>query len=589
MQKIIATYLGVIVIATTLASSGTASNFPNWVSPVNTSASACYRKAYLSSDSCAQGYKSDSIATCWAQCPLDFPVECGMECIPRTSDCTSQILDKVFSVATVVLNTATAGMFGKIRKASEAIQLGVKCGQQLYSATGALVSYIEEVQANATLGQHLMSVVNQSDIVTSELPAAVSTCLDLPVSPDTPVIATAVNYILTAVVDNGTSILNPSSFLALMSGLGIDKSVQGLDANSQIQVQDILSAGTTCGTQLQALIHKVTQFVVAMKQKDPAVAVSKIRQALSVSELFLTGVPDAINSCSRNLTDDVYRTRDNLRSVMSTIVDGLVDSAVDGNGKTLSSTDYLTAVAGMGMDVIAVLDPTGIAAMVDTFLQPICAPTVFIGEIDDGSLTDALALTTEGQAFNGSYGTWSKSGDGTVNIVLHSLDSEDVTVVMHSGGDTVAKVKVASGATVSWNSTVTALQDQTLYLDRWRPGPFRVPSSRGGSLLMWVPRSSAGGKIDLHVTINGGNVDDVRSNIGNSSDPDVVQSSKGDIGKNGSTPLVPTAQLVDGQRNANSSTPTSRKTGVPHKLKHESVEPTTPLTTVETTGNLCES
>ncbi|CAI5715030.1 unnamed protein product [Hyaloperonospora brassicae] len=571
-----ATYLRAIVLATTLAEYGTASELPNWVSPVNASASGCYRKTYLSYNACAKGYKSDGIATCWAQCPLDYPVECGMECIPRTAGCTAQIFDKVFSVATVALNTATAGVFGKLRKTSGAVQLGVKCGQQLYSATSALVSYVDDVQANATLNQRAMGVVNESDIVTTELPAAVSTCLNLPVSPDTPFVAAIVDQIVAAVAENGSSLLNSSSFLALMSDAGVDESIQNLDTKSQAQLQDVLSANATCGAKLHAVVHELTQFVVAMKQKDPLVAVSTIRQEVSASDLFTINLPDAINDCSRNLKDNVHRVLDNLRSVMSTIVDGLVDSAVDGNGKTLSSTDYLLAVADMGIDVIAILDPTGIADMVGTFLQPICGPTVLVGEIDDGSLTDALSLTTEGQVFRGSYGTWRKVGDGTVNIVLQSLDSEDVTVVIRSGGDTVARVKVASGSTVSWNATVKDLQDKTLYLERYRQGRFRLPSSRGGSLLMWVPHASAGGKIDLHVVINGGKVDSSGSTVVRDSNPDGASGRKGETGKTGMMPLAPAASTdVDHNPTPSSSLPSAGKTGISHDLGHVSAEAAT--------------
>ncbi|GMF65664.1 unnamed protein product [Phytophthora lilii] len=78
-------------------------------------------------------------------------------------------------VATVALNFATAGVFGEFIKASEALQLGVKCGQKLFAATSSLVSYVDELQVNATQEQQLLSLVNQSDLVTNELPGAVCT------------------------------------------------------------------------------------------------------------------------------------------------------------------------------------------------------------------------------------------------------------------------------------------------------------------------------------------------------------------------------------------------------------------------------
>ncbi|KAG6952174.1 hypothetical protein JG688_00013391 [Phytophthora aleatoria] len=524
-------------------------DLPNWVSPVNASESACYRKTYLSTKTCATGYESDHIATCWAQCPLNYPVECGMECIPQSADCASEVLTKVKSVATVALNAATAGVFGELLKASEAIQLGVKCGQKLFTATSSLVSYVDELQANETQSQQLLSLVNQSDLVINELPAAVCTCLGIPVNTDNlemrAEVANVVKQLVTTAIEDGTSLLNPSNFLAFIKDLGVDDSVQDLDKDSLAQLQDVLTSGATCGTKLQAIINKVTQFVVDATSGNPGTTVSAIRQALSVSELFLSDIPAVTNNCVRNLTDEAFSTRDSLRTVMSTITDGLVDGSVNDDGKSLSTVDYLAKVADMGLDVIAIFDPTGIADMMSTFIQPICGPTAFMGEIDDGSLDDALALTTEGYVFKGSYGTWKKAGDGSVTIIFESFDSKDVTVYIHSGGDTVAKVKVGSGETVTWNSTVKELQDKTLYLDRWRAGLLGVPVSGGGSLLMWVPHSSEGGKIVLHVKIHNEEDDDSSANGSGEAGVEQKDGSKGGSGTESLTPVPTTANDED--------------------------------------------
>ncbi|KAL4170965.1 hypothetical protein KRP22_009066 [Phytophthora ramorum] len=209
-----------LLVATFVAIADADTDVPNWVSPINVTDSACYRKTYLSSETCAIGYESDGIASCWAQCPLNFPVECGAECIPQSSDCTSEVLDKVTSVATVALNAATAGVFGEFIKASKALQLGVKCGQSHFAATSSLVSYVDELQANATQSEQLLSVVNQSDLVINELPAAVCTCLGLPVSTDTlelsADVVAAVNQIVTEVVENGASLLDPRGKIELL-------------------------------------------------------------------------------------------------------------------------------------------------------------------------------------------------------------------------------------------------------------------------------------------------------------------------------------------------------------------------------------
>ncbi|OWZ01124.1 hypothetical protein PHMEG_00027556 [Phytophthora megakarya] len=80
--------------------------------------------------------------------------------------------------------------------------------------------------------------------------------------------------------------------------------------------------------------------------------------------------------------------------------------------------------------------------MASQYVQPICCLTAYLGDIDDGTLYDALGLTTVDEAFLGSYGTWSKKGDGVVHLIFESVDDKDVTVVINSGGDEYAKVDV---------------------------------------------------------------------------------------------------------------------------------------------------
>ncbi|KAG2844399.1 hypothetical protein JG687_00002957 [Phytophthora cactorum] len=61
-------------------------------------------------------------------------------------------------------------------------------------------------------------------------------------------------------------------------------------------------------------------------------------------------------------------------------------------------------VANMGL-VVLPIDPTGIAYRGSQFVQPICGPTAYLGEIDDGTLFDALGLKTVDLAPEGSYGS----------------------------------------------------------------------------------------------------------------------------------------------------------------------------------------
>eukprot|EP00644_Phytophthora_capsici_P010491 jgi/Phyca11/548825/estExt2_Genewise1Plus.C_PHYCAscaffold_300199 len=187
---------------------------------------------------------------------------------------------------------------------------------------------------------------------------------------------------------------------------------------------------------------------------------------------------------------------------MGVIIHQLIETNSTDMGASVAKAETTIESANLGLVVLAGLDPTGIVWMVSQFVQPLCGPTQFIGEVDDGTLFDALGLTTVDEAFEGSYGAWTTKGDGMVKIVFTSIDTKDVTVVIHSGGSKYATVKVASGQTATWTATIAELQDKTMYLDRWRPGFMGLPGSGGGSLVLWVPRSSKGGHLALNVRLN---------------------------------------------------------------------------------------
>ncbi|EEY59365.1 uncharacterized protein PITG_11380 [Phytophthora infestans T30-4] len=111
-----------------------------------------------------------------------------------------------------------------------------------------------------------------------------------------------------------------------------------------------------------------------------------------------------------------------------------------------------------------------------------------MGEIDDGTEPATLGLNTLQKAFKGTTSSWTKKGDGAVIIKFSSTDTKDVTVNIMSGGNRIDEVDALGG--------------KTLYLDRWRPGFLGLPGTGGGSLVLWVPRSSQGGHLELKVKLN---------------------------------------------------------------------------------------
>ncbi|KAE9005823.1 hypothetical protein PF011_g11868 [Phytophthora fragariae] len=484
----------------------------NWVGPTigNSKDTACYRKtvAFNSKNICPLGYGKDD-DDCIAQCPMSYPVGCFLECIPQNDDCALNIAQKVASVAAVAFNAATAGLFGQVKAAYSTAKNLYLCAAAVISIIRSLIFYLRFTQTTAPQGdvEKLLAVAYQSDVVLVDLPVAVYSCLGLKVPPKlqwTGIAMMIVENIVKQAIINGEEIVSSTDNVVNM--LTNTSAIKSPDS-SVSELQDFIDPNTSCGFELKQLTDRVIFAVSDVRNKTPNAAMDDIRVTISKSPLVLNDIPTVTNNCMKEMMrkktiDAAFETRDLLRKTVGVIIDQLIETSTTDMGKSVKEDDYYLEVANLGLTVLGGMDPTGVVYMVSQFVQPVCGPTSFIGEIDDGNLYDALGLWTVDQAFVGSYGWWTKKGDGVVRLIFESTDKEDVTVVIHSGGDDYAKVDVAAFATVTWESTVSELQDKTLYLDRWRPGLLGMPGSGGGSLLVWVPRASEGGHLLMHVRIN---------------------------------------------------------------------------------------
>lgn len=305
----------------------------------------------------------------------------------------------------------------------------------------------------------------QADVVLIDLPVAVCVCLNLPV-PKGAVFAdtvlTIVEGIVKQAITNGDEIISTgANVLNLLTGSGAVNS----SATTVDELQELIDKNSSCGWQLKSLTDRVVFAVNDVRNKTPNAAADDVRVIVYKSATVLNDIPTVTNNCmgellaTKTLTAS-FETRDMLRKTFGVIVDQLIETGTTDMGKDVDNDEYMLKVANMGLVVLSTIDPTGIAYMGSQFVQPICGPTAYLGEIDDGTLHDALGLTTVDEAFEGSHGSWTKVGDGVVHIVFESVDTKDVTVVIHSGGDKYAEVDVGAGDVVTWDATIPELQDK---------------------------------------------------------------------------------------------------------------------------------
>ncbi|KAF1775544.1 Jacalin-like lectin domain [Phytophthora cactorum] len=431
----------------------------NWVGPTVgvPKDNACYRKT--------QPMDSKNV------CPLGYG---------RDDD---DFLTKIASVANVAFNAATAGVLGNLKTVYTGATRVYMCAATVISVIKSLIYYFRFVQNTAPQGdtEQLLAVAYQSNVVLIDLPVAVYACLGKPPPPRmvwASYVLSAVQFIVKQTIINGDRIISSATNVVnlLRNATSVNSS-----ANSVTELEDFIAANTSCGYELKKLTDRVIFKVNEVRNKTMNAAVDDIRVTISRSALVQHDIPRVTNNCMKEMMANktrqaAFETRDLLRKTMGVIIDQLIDKSTTDLGKDVAEKEYMKEVANMGLAALGGLDPTGIFWMVSQFVQPICAPTSFIGEIDDGNLYDALGMWTVDEAFVGSYGSWTKKGDGVVSLIFESTDKEDVTVVIYSGGDEYAKVDVGAGDTVKWSSTVSELQAKTLYLDR------------GGSLVLWVPK-----------------------------------------------------------------------------------------------------
>ncbi|GMF47463.1 unnamed protein product [Phytophthora fragariaefolia] len=181
--------------------------------------------------------------------------------------------------------------------------------------------------------------------------------------------------------------------------------------------------------------------VAGIRRQDPYISEADIRVTMSKTNLVLNDTPIVTNNWMDEFIAEsdesmAYATRDIIWKTFGGVVDDHVQSGASSNGTYFTVEEYAFKVADKAATFYAIWDVWGVASTLSEYLQPICGPTEYIGEIND---------------------------------VL--IDTDDVTVNIKSGGDKIDEFDVAAGETMTWKSNVTALGGKTLNLDRrWRPG-----------------------------------------------------------------------------------------------------------------------
>ncbi|CAI5711982.1 unnamed protein product [Peronospora destructor] len=495
------------------ATSTIRSTYRNWIGPAlgRATDTACYRKSHIAT-TCPLGFDAN-LGTCWAQCPFPYPVECGMECVRQNDNCALEVVRKASIVAQAAFSLAVDNVYGKFKLMTKGIQIAFKCSKEIMGLIKSLSKYVRSVKVNDpdTTNKKILQMLYQTDNVAFDIPVTIAACLGMKVDDEFKFADRVMNtaeLVLKEVINNGRAIFSDwTAFTRFMGRIALGDMIRSLNESDITSLKTALESNSTCGYDTKRLLDRMWMTVAEMRRQNPTISENNIRVAMSKSNLALYEIPTVTNNCMAELIAEsdessAYTTRDKLRKGLGSIMDDLIKSGTSNNGTLLTAGQYAYQIANKVATFYAVWEKKNVGNVMSEFFQTICGPTEFVGEIDDGSAREALGFKNVGAAFLQSAGNWTRKGNGSVVIAFNSLDTEDVTVHIISGSNKVDEVAVASGKNVTWRSTIAALGGKTLYLNRRHPGFLGLPKSGGGSLLLWVPRSTQGGNLQLSVKLN---------------------------------------------------------------------------------------
>ncbi|CAH0489921.1 unnamed protein product [Peronospora farinosa] len=492
------------------------STYRNWVGPWKMSPdTACYRQAHIM-NVCPDNFDRNEITnTCWAECPVEYPVECGMECIRQNDDCGIEVTSKVSAVAMTVFSSATFGVFGELAKLGKTISRAVRCTNSMMLVMRGILRYIRTMKAEdpQASDRKMLILLYQTSTVVTDLPIAITVCMGKPVPSNLRmsqyVLSTAQWVLMQALANNASIISNWQHFKAFLTGANFTEAAVEITEGEISSLETAMKQNSSCGGDLMSLTGRVWLTVNGYREDVPGITDDEIRLKISDSNLVKYDVPTVTNNCMQQMVSEsnvatAYTTRETLRKTFGVIINDLIKSGKSDNGTSLEEKERAFRTIDMGFSTLAatLMDPTRITLLLSEFIQTICGPTQFMGEIDDGTEAATLGLNTLEDAFKGSSSSWTKKGDGVVIINFTSTDEKDVSVNIMSGGDKVDEVAVNAGETVQWKSSIQVLGGKTLYLDRWRPGFLGLPGKGGGSLVLWVPKGSQGGHLEIDAKLN---------------------------------------------------------------------------------------
>ncbi|ETM46417.1 hypothetical protein L914_08673, partial [Phytophthora nicotianae] len=318
------------------ARSSVVSTYRNWVGTWTMSPdTACYREAHIM-DVCPSNYDRNELTnTCWTECPMDYPVECGMECIRQNDDCGIEVASKVSAVGITVLSSATFGVFGALEKLGKHAWWAAVCTTLVMVVMRGVLRYIRTLKASDPQASErkLLLLLFHSSIVVTDLPLAIAVCMKLHVSPNlilSQKVLTTAQWMLAQALAHDDSIISSwQRFRAFLKGANFTEAAEKITEGEIDSLETAMKQNSSCGGDLKSLVNRVWLTVNEYREESPAITDDEIRLKISDSDLVLQDIPIVTNNCMHQMIAEsslatAYKTREVLRKTFGVIMNDLI-------------------------------------------------------------------------------------------------------------------------------------------------------------------------------------------------------------------------------------------------------------------------
>lgn len=262
---------------------------------------ACYRETHVA-EVCPLGFEH-KLGMCWAQCPLEYPVECGMQCIRQNDDCTLEMLSKVSAVAQSALSLATFGAYGAFSKMAKGVLIAFKCGKEVANLVKALSRYVRTVKVSdpQTTTDQLLTKLYQTDNVVYDLPITIMSCLGINVSTGMKVsdrVTNTIELFVREIIEGNTTIASSwTSFTTFMKAITLGDTIDSLEESDITSLQSALQSNSTCGDDMKRLTDRAWLIIANLRRENPSISEDEIRVKMVESNLMLHEIPTVTNNC----------------------------------------------------------------------------------------------------------------------------------------------------------------------------------------------------------------------------------------------------------------------------------------------------